>query len=322
MRLSILLAFLASVAVACGGGEASPPSSGSSPIAIVRTAKATPKPTPQPTPAPTPSPPPSPTPAPSVDLSLSQPRQGGFLVVRLLDPPPELLGANALLAGESHPMLSEGDHWFAVIGLGTDFATGAYPVEVAGSGTIASATVSIASGGFQQESLPLPPSSVDLLSDQAAVQQERATLAQVYAGFTPQRLWSGAWILPAQGAITNPFGLQRSINGGPYSPHTGTDIANEKGTPVVAAAGGTVALATKLYLYGNAVVIDHGAGVFTSYNHLDSIAAAQGQAVAAGDLIGYMGETGFVNGPHVHWEAIIGGVRTDPTLWTYGPVEP
>ena len=219
-------------------------------------------------------------------------------------------------------MISEGDHWFSVIGLGTDFPVGDYPVEVSGSGTIASASVSIAPGGFQQESVDLPPSSVDLLSDQAAVQQERATLAQVYAGFTPQRLWSGAWILPAQGAISNPFGLQRSINGGPYSPHTGTDIANEKGTPVVAAAGGTVALAAKLYLYGNAVVIDHGAGVFSSYNHLDSLTVAQGQAVAAGDLIGYMGETGFVNGPHVHWEAIIGGVRTDPTLWTYGPVEP
>jgi murein DD-endopeptidase MepM/ murein hydrolase activator NlpD len=70
------------------------------------------------------------------------------------------------------------------------------------------------------------------------------------------------------------------------------------------------------------VVIDHGAGVFTSYNHLDSIVAAEGALVAAGDVIGYMGGTGFVAGPHVHWEAVIGGVRTDPMIWTLSPVEP
>jgi murein DD-endopeptidase MepM/ murein hydrolase activator NlpD len=161
-----------------------------------------------------------------------------------------------------------------------------------------------------------------LLSDQVAIDQERATLTQVYAGFTPQRLWSGAWILPAAGPITNAFGLQRSINGGAYHGHTGTDIANDKGTPVVAAASGTVALAGPLYLYGNVVVIDHGAGVFTSYNHLDSIAVTAGQNITIGDLVGFMGETGFVSGPHLHWEAIIGGVRTDPLLWTEATVEP
>jgi murein DD-endopeptidase MepM/ murein hydrolase activator NlpD len=144
----------------------------------------------------------------------------------------------------------------------------------------------------------------------------------VYATFTPEQLWSGPWTWPAPGEISNAFGLQRSINGGPYSPHTGTDIANAKGTPVVAAAGGRVALAETLHYYGNAVVIDHGAGVFTSYNHLDSIAVTAGQVVNQGDLIGYMGETGFVNGPHVHWEAVIAGVRTDPMLWTQADIDP
>jgi murein DD-endopeptidase MepM/ murein hydrolase activator NlpD len=55
---------------------------------------------------------------------------------------------------------------------------------------------------------------------------------------------------------------------------------------------------------------------------MDSIAVAEGQSVTQGDYLGGMGETGFVNGPHVHWEAIISGVRTDATLWTLGPIEP
>ncbi|MBI2912522.1 MAG: peptidoglycan DD-metalloendopeptidase family protein [Chloroflexi bacterium] len=309
---------------ACGGGSASGPEE--SPQLIVlpfqttspaASRTATPSATPSSTPSPTA------TAAPTLDVSGSFPQQGGFLLVRLLNPPAGLNEATLYFAGASYSMLPEGEHWYAVVGLATDFAPGDYTVDIAAPlADLASASVTIAPGGFQYESLELPPSSIDLLADTVAVEAERQTLAQVYAGFTPQRLWSGAWLIPAAGAITDPFGLQRSINGGPYYPHSGTDIAAEKGTPVVAAAAGTVALARALYLYGNAVVIDHGAGVFTAYNHMDSIAVSEGQTVAAGDVLGYMGETGFVNGPHLHWEAIVRGVRIDPTLWTYGPVEP
>jgi len=280
---------------------------------VTATQTSTPEPTPEPTPPP----------APAIDVSGSYARQGGFLLVRLLNPPAGLSDAKAEFNGGSYAMLPSGDRWFAVIGLGTDFAIGDYPIDVASEGTVlASGVLSVGDGGFQFESIELPPSSIDLLSDQAAIASERATLAEVYARFTPERRWAGAWIMPAPGPITNAFGLMRSINGGLYNPHTGTDIANEKGTPVVAAASGVVALARPMYLYGNVVVIDHGAGVFSSYNHLDSIAVMEGQAVTIGDLVGFMGETGFVSGPHLHWEAIIGGVRTDPTLWTLGPVEP
>jgi murein DD-endopeptidase MepM/ murein hydrolase activator NlpD len=217
-------------------------------------------------------------------------------------------------------MIPSGDRWFAVIGLETWSGVGEYPMQVTSGGTpIALGLLSVNDGGFQYESIELPPSSIGLLSDQAAVDAERATLANIYAGFSPERRWSGSWVTPANGFITNGFGLMRSINGGAYYPHTGTDIANEKGTPVVAAASGVVALARPMYLYGNVVVIDHGAGVFTSYNHLDGIAVTEGQAVSIGSLVGSMGETGFVSGAHLHWEAIIGGVRTDAMLWTQGP---
>jgi murein DD-endopeptidase MepM/ murein hydrolase activator NlpD len=220
-------------------------------------------------------------------------------------------------------MLPSGDHWFALVGLSTGFATSNYVVEVTSGGTpISRGLLTVGDGGFQYESLELPPSSTGLLSDQAAINAERATLAEVFARFTPEQKWSGVWIMPAAGVITNGFGLMRSINGGPYYPHSGTDIANNTGTPIVAAASGVVALAKPMYLYGNVVVIDHGAGVFSGYNHLDSISVAEGQAVTSGDLVGFMGETGFVSGPHLHWEVVISGVRTDPMPWVQDAVEP
>jgi hypothetical protein len=327
-----LIAFLIALAVACGGGEAVGPSP--SPTA---TEKRTPKPTrsatPVPTqaltieatPDPTPEQTPEPTPEPvtSVDLSASHARQGGFMLVRLLYPPAGLSEASVRFNGSFYPMLLSGDRWFALVGLPTDIATGEYPVVVASGGTpITQGLLTVGDGAFQYESLELPPSSIGLLNDPAAISAERATLAGVFGRFSPAQQWSGAWIMPASGVITNGFGLMRSINGGPYYPHTGTDIANDKGTPIAAAATGVVALARPLYLYGNVVVIDHGAGVFSGYNHLDSISVTEGQAVSIGDLVGFMGETGFVSGPHLHWEVVIGGVRTEPMLWVQEAVEP
>ena len=318
--LALCLLTVLAVAVACGGSDAAAPS----PTTVPPTSNATPQP-PTATPAPTPEPTPAPTPAPppTLDFSASQPRQGGFLFARLLYPPGGLTEATVEFDGASYPMLPSADRWFAVIGLDIYIGVGDYPITVkSGDAVLAAGTLTVSDGGFQYESIELPPSSIDLLSDQNAVANERAMLTQVFSRFTPERYWSGAWILPAPGPITNGFGLMRSINGGPYSPHTGTDIANEKGTPVAAAASGVVALARPMYLYGNVVIIDHGAGVFSGYNHLDSIAVTEGQAVTIGDLVGFMGETGFVSGPHLHWEAIIGGVRTDPLLFTQQPVDP
>lgn len=312
------------VAAACGGGQASSPSASPTTQPSPATPSPTPSPPPTPTPAPTPSPSPPPTPVPAtIDLSSSQPRQGGFLVVRLLNAPGGIRDPEASFTGQSYTMLPSGGHWYALIGLPTWFQTGGYPIEVdAAGGAIAAGTLTVTEGGFQFESIEIPPGPADLLLDQDRINQEHARVAQVLSGFTPERYWSGPWIMPAQGTLSDPFGLQRSINGGPYSPHTGTDIANAEGTPIYAAATGVVALAEQLFLYGNSVIIDHGAGVFSAYNHMQSIVVTGGQSVAQGQLIGYMGQTGLVTGPHVHWEAVVHGVRVDPVLWTQAAIEP
>jgi len=277
------------------------------------------KPTPTPTATPTPTPTPIPAPALAADTDFAY--QGGLVLVRLTNPPEGDLSVT--FAGGSYPLLREADVAFAVIGLAVGFTPGDYTLSALADGeTVATMTLSVAATDFPIEYLTLPPDSASLLTDSAAIAEERRTLTSVFAGFTSQRLWSGPWSLPAQGDITQPFGLLRSINGGPLFPHSGTDIAADEGVPVFAAASGRIAFAGTLYLYGNAVIIDHGAGVFSGYNHLSEITVSAGQTVAQSDLIGRIGATGLVSGPHLHWEVIIHGVRVDPILWTFSGLGP
>jgi murein DD-endopeptidase MepM/ murein hydrolase activator NlpD len=258
-----------------------------------------------------------------VELPVAYPKQGGFLLVRLAHPPPGTQEATALFAGGSYPMAPDGDGMVAVIGMATDFAVGDYAVEVlAGGVSVGSLPVSVAAGGYEQLTLTVPPESIDLLSDAAAIEEERRVVRETYTTFTPQRLWSGEWLKPVQGPVSNPFGVQRSVNGGAFDTHGGTDIVAEGGTPIVAAASGRVALAQPLYLLGNSVIIDHGAGLLSGYHHMSSIAVKAGQEITKGDLVGYVGATGFVSGDHLHWEARIHGVRVDPMLLLRAPLEP
>jgi murein DD-endopeptidase MepM/ murein hydrolase activator NlpD len=94
--------------------------------------------------------------------------------------------------------------------------------------------------------------------------------------------------------------------------HEGIDIAAPAGTPIRAAAAGTVIYAGWLGGYGNLIVLDHGSGLSTAYAHQSALAAGQGQQVAQGQVIGYVGDTGHSFGPHLHFEVRVNGVPVDP----------
>ena len=317
-RSAIAAVFLCALALlplaACAGGGAQAPTP---------TPTAMPTPTPRPTATPTPEPTPTPTPIPpAVALPVAYPKQGGFLVVQLQHAPAGVQEATAAFNGESYAMIPDGDAWTGVIGMATDFPLGSYTVEVTAHGaSMGSLPVTVAAGGYPRLTLSVPDESIGLLSDAAKIAAERQTVRETYTTFTAQRLWSGPWLQPAQGPLTNGFGVQRSINGAPFDTHGGTDIAADEGAPVAAAASGRVALAQPLYLLGNSVIIDHGAGLLTGYHHLSKIAVTAGQVVTKGDLVGYVGATGFVSGAHLHWEARIHGVRVDAMLLLQAPLE-
>jgi murein DD-endopeptidase MepM/ murein hydrolase activator NlpD len=126
-------------------------------------------------------------------------------------------------------------------------------------------------------------------------------------------LWSGNWIVPCAGAATSAYGRRRYVNGKWWGQHNGADVKAASGTPVHAANSGRVVLSEYLpALRGNCVVVDHGCNVFSVYMHLSKREVSEGQAVQKGEELGKVGATGFVTGPHLHWEVRVGQEPVDP----------
>ena len=123
------------------------------------------------------------------------------------------------------------------------------------------------------------------------------------------------WPLPVAGAITSQFGHRVDPITGEVSSHTGTDIACAEGTPILAAADGTVTAANGLDSWGGSygyyIQIDHGGGLETLYAHCSSICVTTGQQVQVGEVIGYVGHTGRATGSHLHFEIHINKIRKD-----------
>lgn len=120
---------------------------------------------------------------------------------------------------------------------------------------------------------------------------------------------------PASGDVSSPYGLR--WGGSDF--HPGIDIANDYGTPIIAAASGTVTAAGwNSGGYGNMVDIDHGNGIWTRYGHAEAVAVSVGETVQKGQIIAYMGSTGFSTGPHVHYEVHVNGELVNPILYLGG----
>lgn len=147
---------------------------------------------------------------------------------------------------------------------------------------------------------------------QARIEREKARLDSIYARRSETAPPGAPFVRPVEGAPTSTFGLRRFFNGEPRAPHAGLDLKAATGTPVKSAGPGVVVLADDLYFAGNTVIVDHGAGLFTIYAHLSRIDVADGDAVAAGRVVGLSGATGRVTGPHLHWGARVGETIFDP----------
>jgi murein DD-endopeptidase MepM/ murein hydrolase activator NlpD len=145
------------------------------------------------------------------------------------------------------------------------------------------------------------------------IRREREIVRAALATVTTVPLWNGAFIMPRDDATTSPYGQRRLFNSELRSRHTGLDIRGRTGEPVVAANSGRVILARDLFYSGNAVYIDHGLGIVTGYFHLSKHEVTEGQWVEKGQLIGRVGATGRVTGPHLHWGLYLQGAALDPS---------
>ncbi len=286
------------------------------------TASATPVVPPTPTVITTATPTPTPTvPALSINMTLQTPAiaQGGVQIV--------LLTSNTALTSVSgtvgeRPLLfwKEEERWYALVGFLSDAALGARQVTVtaedaAGGLATATADFQVVAGDFVVEEIWLPPGQEGLLAPEV-LNTEWTALLSLTSTVTPQRRWTGAFVPPVAGGLSSSYGTRRSYNGGPpESPHQGTDFAVDVGTQVVAANAGIVVFAGVWQVRGNAIVIDHGIGVYSGAYHLSELLVEEGQEVAKGEIIGRVGASGMATGPHLHWDMVVQGTHTSPVGW-------
>jgi len=127
------------------------------------------------------------------------------------------------------------------------------------------------------------------------------------------RLWTRPFIRPRDTRVTSPFAAGREVNGVWRTTHSGLDLAGRTGAPVRASNRGVVALVGDFFYGGRSVYVHHGAGLMTVYQHLSRPLVAVGDTVERGQIIGRVGATGRVTGPHLHWQAMYGAIAFDPT---------
>jgi murein DD-endopeptidase MepM/ murein hydrolase activator NlpD len=144
------------------------------------------------------------------------------------------------------------------------------------------------------------------------IRREGEILKVIYGITTDKWLGKGFFILPSSGKAIPNFGQRRIFNNKPRSSHKGIDIVVPYGTPVKASNSGRVVLASDLYFAGKTVIIDHGMSVFTMYCHFSKIRVERGKLVEKGKIIGEIGATGRVTGPHLHWGVKVSGISVDP----------
>ena len=248
---------------------------------------------------------------PDVRWSPDPPLQGSLILVFVRSQGP-IAGA---LAGESLHFEPDGE--------GALFALGAVPF---GSDDTIPLSVRVAEDEF---ATPLPvarrtvtreelrtPARFTRPPDSALavrLERERLRVRDVLTRtHTMPRLWSAPFARPRPGKVRSGFGLEREYNGELESRHMGADFAGRRGAPVRATNRGVVALVGNLFYSGRTIYIDHGAGLLTGYLHLDRALVTEGDTVQRGQVIGRVGATGRVTGPHLHWLARYGTVLVDP----------
>lgn len=144
------------------------------------------------------------------------------------------------------------------------------------------------------------------------IERETALLDELFARPPSPRQWLPGAVRPVEGVNVSGFGVRSILNGQPRGAHAGLDLAAVTGTPVHAPTPGTVVFAREFYYSGNTVIVDHGHGLFSTMAHLSAFDVEEGEHVAQGALLGKVGATGRVTGPHLHWAVRLHGDRVDP----------
>jgi len=229
------------------------------------------------------------------------------------------VAAELIWQDQHAPLVRRDEHWLALIGVDLDVPPGAHEVTIRytfsdGATRDAREVLSVAKGQYPETHLEVEQRYVDLSPEDAQrAARESRHIAEIY----DMRSDGTDWLVPFRSPLPGVsggrnFGHRRFFNGQPRDPHSGADLRAAEGTTVLAANGGRVVLAENLFFSGNAVFIDHGAGIISVYLHLSQINVSVGDRIEQGEPVGLAGATGRVTGPHLHWGIRVLDARVDP----------
>ncbi len=211
----------------------------------------------------------------------------------------------------------------ALVPTSPNTSPGRMTLEVKGPEGTNNVAVNVGNRSFNTQYITLSPSRAGL----EGTDYEFDRLDELRALRSPQRYWNGPMARPSTGYVSSVYGNRRYYNGvfAEDYYHRGVDYAAANGSPIYAPAAGRIAVigrvADGFELNGNTIGIDHGQGVTSVMIHLSGFAVNEGDMVEKGQLIGYMGATGFATGPNLHWGLFVNGVSVDPVPWRYDGVE-
>lgn len=209
------------------------------------------------------------------------------------------------------------NNWNTIIGIPLNAKVGVNTIEVTFKNKKTHRTFIVKQKKYPEERITLTNSrkANPLQEDLLVIEKQYLEIINTYATWSYGEIISAQLMLPVKGRKSSPFGFKRIMNNVAKDPHSGLDIAAPIGTEVKCPLSGKVINVGNFFYNGNTVFLDHGQGFITSYCHLNNIAVKKGQQLQEGDIIGEVGKTGRVTGPHLHWSVSLNNVRVDPQLF-------
>jgi murein DD-endopeptidase MepM/ murein hydrolase activator NlpD len=251
----------------------------------------------------------------AAELPQASPVPGGVALVKL---PDTARPARVLFNGRPIMVVARGGGWTAVVGLPLSTRPGAHKLTVRGAGgKTGHVSFQVRDKRYRSQHITIKDKhkvSPDRY-DMVRIRREQKRIKKALAHWDPRAPQSLRFDLPVKAPVSSPFGLRRFFNEKPRKPHSGLDLAAAAGTPIRAPAAGRVSDTGNFFFNGNTVFIDHGEGLVTMYCHMSRIDVKPGQRVRAGQVIGLVGRTGRVTGPHLHWGVSLNDARVDPSLF-------
>lgn len=245
----------------------------------------------------------------------ANPVPGGIAVVKLnstLQPAPEVYyGKRRILIRRN------AQHWEAVVGIPLSAKVGIHQLKIKNAGETSYREFSVAAKKYDTQHITLKNKRMvnPYAKDLERIRKEKKIILKALATWSNNPAVQTQFILPVEGQLGSPFGLRRYFNGEPRRPHSGLDIAAPEGTLIRSPAHGVVVNTGDYFFNGNSVFVDHGQGLVTMFCHLSDINVKTGTIVKQGDVLGKVGMTGRVTGPHLHWSVSLNNTRVEPKLF-------